>query len=291
MCPDSDVWKQSVWKWSRQIIDASANSVYYDQVAVARPFECYDPRHGHPAGGGTWWTEGYRKMLEPMHALFSSHGYPITSELSGDQWLDLVDGYLVCGVPRDGEVPFMPAVYSGYAVYFGSEENLCDPEDTFLSWQYRSFTWGVLPGWFDRWDIGENKFSRQREIVALVAKVRRAAADYMVYGSLDDEVRFTDSPVIREYKMNYLWRPSAWIDKVHQSDLHGTVWTSRKDASRAVVVASAAESWRRVSFRLPCRGLKRVELPETAGVGYSEDGDVGTLVLPPRGIAFLKSGE
>ena len=289
MCPSSDKWKESVWKWSGQVVDTGANSVYYDQVAVARPFECFDGRHGHPVGGGTWWTDGYRKMLEPMHKLFSSRNMPITSELSGDQWLDLIDGYMVCGAPHDNEVPFMPAVYSGYAIYFGSEENLCDPEDTFASWQYRYFTWGVLPGWFDRWDIGEERFVRQREMIARLAAIRRAAADYMVYGSLDGEVRFAAPPKDREYKMNYLWRPTTWIEKVHQPDLHGTVWTSRKDGSRAIFIANASAEARTVSFRLPAKGFKVVSLSETSSVQYSEKNGIGTVILPKLGIAYLRA--
>ena len=154
---------------------------------------------------------------------------------------------------------------------------------------YKYFTWGVLPGWFDRWDIGEERFASQRSVIARLAKIRRAAADYMVYGSLDGEVDFVEKPQVHEYKMNYLWRPTTWIDKVHQSDLHGTVWTSRKDSSRAIFVANAARSVRTVSFRLPAGGFKVVSLPETDGVSYSEKGGIGTLVLPGSGIAFLKS--
>lgn len=290
MCPSSDVWKRSIWKWSRQVLDETgANAIYYDQVSVARPFECYDERHGHALGGGRWWTDGYRKMLEPMHDLYSSRNAPITSELSGDQWLDLIDGYLLCGAPHDDEVPLMPAVYSGYAIYFGSEENMCDPEDTFESWQYRQFTWGVLPGWFDKWDIGDPKFARQQGIIARLARVRRAAEEFMVYGSLVDEVRFIDEPPTREYAMNYLWRPREWIDKVHMPDLHGMVWHSRSGTSCAVFVANASAEARRVRFRAPCSRLKPVVLAETAGVSYSESGDVGEVGLPPHGIAFLRA--
>ena len=290
MCPSSDTWKRSVWKWSRQVLaETGANAVYYDQVAVARPFECYDGRHGHTLGGGRWWTDGYRKMLEPMHDMFSSRNAPITSELSGDQWLDLIDGYLLCGSPHDDEVPLMPAVYSGYAIYFGSEENMCDPEDTFESWQFRQFTWGVLPGWFDRWDIGDPKFARQQGIIARLARIRRAAEEFMVYGSLVDEVRFLNEPPVREYAMKYLWRPKEWIDKVHMSDLHGMVWRSRSGKSCAAFVANATAGARRVRFRVPCGGLKSVEMPETAGVSYSEIDGVGELELPPHGIAYLRA--
>ena len=288
MCPSSDTWKRSVWKWSRQVLEETgANAIYYDQVAVARPFECFDRRHGHPVGGGRWWTEGYRKMLEPMHDLYSSRNSPITSELSGDQWLDLIDGYLLCGTPHDDEVPFMPAVYSGYAIYFGSEENMCDPEDTFLSWQMRQFTWGVLPGWFDRWDIGDPKFARQQGVIARLARLRRALADFMVYGRLEDEVRFADPPPEREYRMNYLWRPNEWIDKVHMPDLHGTVWRNADGDAVMAVVANASDRVRGVKFRLPAKDMRLVEFPGADGAVFSVAAGHGKIDLPPYGIAVV----
>ena len=111
----------------------------------------------------------------------------------------------------------------------------------------------------------------------------------MVYGSLVDEVRFIDEPPTREYAMNYLWRPREWIDKVHMPDQHGMVWHSRSGTSCAVFVANASAEARRVRFRAPCSGLKPVVLAETAGVSYSESGDVGEVALPPHGIAFLRA--
>ena len=168
---------------------------------------------------------------------------------------------------------------------------MCDPEDTFESWQYRQFTWGILPGWFDRWDLGDRKFARQQRIIARLARSRRAAAEFMVYGSLVDEVRFVEKPPVREYRMNYLWRPSEWIDKVHMPDIHGTVWRDAAGARCAVFIANAAADARRVRFKLPCRGLKPVAMAETEGVSYVEKGNTGELSLPPHGIAFLKAGD
>ena len=111
----------------------------------------------------------------------------------------------------------------------------------------------------------------------------------MIYGSLVDEVRFTENPPVREYSMNYLWRPSNWIDKVHMPDIHGTVWKNNEGTASAVVVANATSSERQVSFRLPCTGFAPVKISETDCVGYREADGLGKLVLPPHGIAFLKT--
>ena len=181
----------------------------------------------------------------------------------------------------------MPAVYSGYAIYFGSEENMCDPEDTFLSWQMRQFTWGIMPGWFDRWDIGDSKFSRQQRVVARLARIRRVLADFMVYGRLEDEVRFVEAPPVREYRMNYLWRPSNWIDKVHMPDLHGTVWRSVEEEAVMVLIANASGRARCVKFKLPAKDLRLVEIPGTEGAIFSTTDGLGILDLPPYGIAVV----
>jgi hypothetical protein len=72
-------------------------------------------------------------------------------------------------------------------------------------------------------------------------------------------------------------------------DIHGTVWKTNEGTAYAVVVANATATERQVSFRLPCTGFASVKTPETDRVGYSEAGGLGKLVLPPHGIAFLRT--
>jgi hypothetical protein len=37
---------------------------YIDQIAAAGPRNCWDPTHNHTSGGGHYWVDGYRKLLE-----------------------------------------------------------------------------------------------------------------------------------------------------------------------------------------------------------------------------------
>ena len=106
-----------------------------------------------------------------MHRMFSARNLPITSELTGDTWLDLIDGYLCAGSPNEYQVPFYPAVYAGYATYFGCEEDLKDPEETFNAWQSMYFVWGVVPGDFDRWRLGSPEFRRQQALIGRFAEL------------------------------------------------------------------------------------------------------------------------
>ena len=137
----------------------------------------------------------------------------------------------------------------------------------------------------------QSALARQRKIIARLARIRRAAAEFMVYGRLVDEVRFTAEQPLREYTMNYLWRPENWIDKVHMPDIHGTVWQNNSGTAHAMFVANAAAVERKVSFKLPCKGLSPVAIRDTADVRYCERNDIGELVLPAHGIAFLTNGK
>ena len=91
--------------------------------------------------------------------------------------------------------------------------------------------------------------------------------------------------------MKYLWRPEKWVDKVHMPDIHGTVWKNNDGTAHAVVVANAVAVERKVSFKLPCKGLSPVTTHDAADVRYIERNGIGELVLPAHGIAFLTNGK
>ena len=60
--------------WQREVAgiinelfeECDVDGVYIDQIAAAAPTLCFDPAHGHPLGGGHWWTEGYWTMLDQL---------------------------------------------------------------------------------------------------------------------------------------------------------------------------------------------------------------------------------
>jgi hypothetical protein len=287
MCPHSRKWKESTWFFSRQVLDAiSASAIYYDQVSCAPALECHNPNHGHPTGGGAWWTDGYRKMLEKVHSEYAAINAPITSERATDAWLDLIDGYLAAGAPPLEEVPFWPAVYSWYTVYFGSGYSLKDEPGVFAAHQIRRFTWGVVSGWFDRWMLGEDGLDVQRELLGRTARVRREAEEFMVYGTLEGEVDFMEKPQIREVRLKDVWRTRHRVAKM--PDIYGTVWKNLERTATAVTVGSARDSTTVLRFRVPVKGLRLIESPSTAGARYVECDDVGELTLPAFGLAFLR---
>ena len=204
-------------------------------------------------------------------------------------YLDFIDGYLGIGaLPQPDDVPLHPAMYSGYAVYFGSSQSLRDPIESFYRVQAQAFVRGVVPGWHDRYNITSSEFSRQQKYIGDIARFRRAAKKFMVYGFLDNEVRMLDEQKFTDCRVEQVWRPqysALW----QMPDVFGTIWQDVDGKSTAVVLANAAGVPRTVRFKAPASGLavQRIE-----GLALPSAGDCGatvSLTVPARGFAFLKT--
>ena len=230
---------------------------------------------------------GYRRAFAPMHDWCAKRNAPILSEGAGDAYLDLIDGFLKASYPSGDEVPFYPAVYSGFAIYYGCYENLKDAPDSFRAYQMRDFTRGVLQGWLDRWDIASPEFAAQQRLFGRLARVRRVAADFMVYGSLVDELRFAEPPPEGEVLLTHTWtgKPRARFSLPH---VFGTVWRDANGDAAVVAVNWSAAS-HTVRFRPPAAGLRPQTVKGEVPTIYTEGPDgFATLALPPCAIAFLR---
>ena len=65
MCPSTKVWQDKQSEIiTRLVSEYGVDGVYMDQTASCQPAYCFDPTHGHSIGGGSYWVEGNRKMVE-----------------------------------------------------------------------------------------------------------------------------------------------------------------------------------------------------------------------------------
>ena len=297
MCPFAAGWQRVLlYNATNTVEQCAAGALYYDQIACSRPQLCFNPAHGHPLGGGSWWVDGYRKALEPIHAALSAKGVPLTSEGMGESWIDCIDGYLMCTPPTGEDVPFYPAVYSGYATYFGTRLYRYGKEDgfadAFFFLQTRSLLWGVIPGWCHMW-VFERRHGEFAEMMYEVGRVRHAAREYLSYGTLEDELRVLD-PLP---KVTFGWRQR----KRHKNNEYdefshtvpaiiGNVWRDHGGTHTAIAAANVSKAAATARFRLPA-GAKTLHQVTASGAQppkFSVSGDVGTLTLAPRQIAVLE---
>ena len=187
MCPCCEPWQRVVRRFTGRILDElGAGSLFLDQVGAAYAVECHDPSHNHPTGGGAWWYDGYRDMLEPVRRAANARGAFLTTEGAGEYCLGMVDGYMQLTDRTPHDIPFWNAVYSGYTTYFCSPENIDDDDTSFRALQTRELFWGNALGWFlpdvlDR----PSKCAILRQLCAF----RQENLDALAYGQLLDELR------------------------------------------------------------------------------------------------------
>lgn len=150
MCPATPSWQQTVRGIVLRLLkDCGTKSVYIDQIAAAPPTFCQDPRHGHPLGGGHWWTEGYWKLLESIRKAMPADAM-LTTECNGEPYIRWLDGYLTWHWQYNGQVPAFPAVYGGALQMFGRAYRGGATKDLALRMKAgQELVFGEQIGWID----------------------------------------------------------------------------------------------------------------------------------------------
>lgn len=185
MCPTSEAYQDTIVESVKRLAeDLCFNSIYIDQIAAAPSNLCFDTTHGHPLGGGSWWIEGYRRMMDKVQEIAHSEGrnLSITSECTAEAYMDGIDGYLLVNPRSDKSIPLLAAVYSGYTIYFASWLEGMKSDRIFISTIGRDVIWGCKPGWFgfDEMFSPENK--KKLEYFRDLGQVHYAGRKYFVYG-------------------------------------------------------------------------------------------------------------
>ena len=309
MCPAAKGWQDVLFRMGTNVVEGlGAPAIYYDQISCSRPRPCHNPAHGHPLGGGSYWADGYRAALQRIHDRFSAKNIPITSEGGGETWYDVVDGHLICGRAADADdVPFLPAVYSGYTIFFGTENSIDDTTDAFFARVAQATLMGVVTGrWGGRRIIDpfttrhDSNLEGDKKRVAYIlacAQVRRAAADFLVYGLVEDRLRpIEEAPPVtfewnltRTYKLKNAGKPIPPPSRVTMPAVIGVVRRDVDARRRAVVAANVSDARQTVRFKaLSCADApKALELPgQPAAEVTSKDGVV-TLTLAPHSFACV----
>ncbi|HRR32533.1 MAG TPA: DUF6259 domain-containing protein [Kiritimatiellia bacterium] len=224
MCAATPFWQSKVQEICLRLMDeCGVNAIYLDQIGAARPAPCYDPSHGHPLGGGGHWTAGYRKMMTPVKREASRRNVVLTTENTAEPYMDTIDAYLAWNPREQQDVPLLPAVYSGYTVYFTSPQAAQDSLDAFCAAQARDFLWGCQLGWNGEW-ILQPPHSEKQQFQRELCRYRLAARAFMVDGQLVDELR----PLNEVPLVTHLWHRTH----PHTARLPAVMGTLWRDASR-----------------------------------------------------------
>jgi hypothetical protein len=231
MCPATALWQDKVAEICHRLMtECGVNAIYLDQIGAAAPAPCFDPAHGHPLGGGRHWVDGYRVMLDRIKTEAAALSVGLTTENTAEPYMDNIDAYLAWNPRYDTDVPLLPAVYSGYTLYFTSPQDAQDDLDAFVMAQARDFLWGCQLGWNGDWLLRPEHRAKLDFELAL-SRLRLAAQEFMVYGELLDEIRPLNSMPVVTAVWNRTTRHTATLPAVQ-----GTLWRSRSGRLAALLV-------------------------------------------------------
>ncbi|MBI5819131.1 MAG: hypothetical protein HZA88_09085 [Verrucomicrobia bacterium] len=136
MCMGTGFWRNKYAGLAeRAVKELAVDGIYMDQACSS--LSCFDPAHGHPLGGGTYWMKGFRKLSTDIRARCrAARPIALAGEGCGEPWLPFLDLMLSLEVSRERyaaptvgweTIPFFQAVYHPYAIQFGNYSSLTMP--------------------------------------------------------------------------------------------------------------------------------------------------------------------
>jgi hypothetical protein len=186
MCPSQEFWQNTISSLVNSLVmDQGVNGVYIDQIAAMPQELCFNKEHGHPLGGGHYWVDGNRDLLQKVRNFAERSGRQpvITSEGTDEVFMHLLHGYLTWAEPTDWEIPLMEVVYSGYTIFFGSPCDITKSERFFCHAQGQGFLDGRQNGWIGL-ALFKPENSAKAEYLRQCGRYRVATKQYLVYGRL-----------------------------------------------------------------------------------------------------------
>jgi hypothetical protein len=141
---------------------------------------------------------------------------------------------------------------------------------------------------------GKNKNAMVVDSLLKTGRVRRAARDFLAYGTLEDELR----PLNALKTVEFSWERKAKGKKAKQPvnvftatmpAVVGTVWKNHDGTRDAVIAANVSSEKQVVRFALPSQGGKMapLDIEGSDPVRYSVSGGIAELHMAPRQIVVL----
>ncbi len=236
MCPEKPFWKNII----AGLVDTltkeyGVNGVYIDQISAVTPKLCFDKTHGHSLGSGTYWVNGFQKVLEKSKKIASSRGAIVISESTIEAYMNKLDGFLTWHEPEENDIPMLQMVYSDYTNYVGGRVANIPPisDRAFIMAEGRFFIWGFQNGWMNPWFMKPGH-ERKVEYFQSIGKYRVATRKFVTYGELMDLVEPTNKvPTTTDTWVNH----NREIKKATIPSVIGAIWKA-EDGSLGVFLVN-----------------------------------------------------
>ena len=236
---------------------------------MAGRFRCTEPylrrcvtKSWKDATRSPFWTRGYRELMKPIREDAAKRGAALTSECAAEPYMDSFDAFLTWCEDPPQDVPLLPAVYSGYALYFGSIQSKNDSLDSYCALQARMFLWGFQLGWNGiLLEKGKEEFA---SFTRKLCRARLENLDCFLYGELVGEL----IPVGEVPMVDVKWE-NRDVCEFKVPAVMSAVWVSDKGKRRAFIV-NISDKEQRFEFKT------------------APDGKTQSVAFPPRSVTCSK---
>ena len=210
MCIATPFWRKTYAELAEAAVcDLGVAGIYMDQACSS--LSCYDPSHGHPLGGGSYWMNGFKTLQADIRERTKgTKAVALAGEGCGEAWLPYLDMMLSLQVSLEryhgsGEwdpVPLFNAVYHDCAIQFGNYASLTHPPyddlwpaefapkeplalldqkfaTQFRLEQARSFVWGQQPTLANFREGQLELRAKEIDFVIRIAQLRMAGLSYL----------------------------------------------------------------------------------------------------------------
>lgn len=206
----SKVKEKARWLFTHLVNHDGFDGIYIDQVASFNATLCFNKEHGHPIGGGRWWSDEYHDMIGSFRTEMPSDKV-LTTESCCECYHDLFDMFLildtcsqgggfsrVCGQENVESIPLFAMIYGDSAIAYGSS---CKLESTDAEFEFnyvRNILFGMIPtvegapiickDEEEKWSImkrGVDFFKANREVL-----LRGIMQEYLTFGDGRRVVKF-----------------------------------------------------------------------------------------------------
>jgi len=188
MCSTQKGWQDILSKvHGKFVAPLGTSGVFLDQITASTPVQCYDKSHGHPLGGGHYWRDGYKKLIEAVRSKYPS-GTFVISEAVNDSLMDTLDGYEVQNSRYliDNQVPAMQVVYGGKVQFIGPQSGAASYEagvnsEGLYGMSAYAFAMGSTQGYFYP-QMASN--TEALGYVRKLARLREKLKSYIAFGEM-----------------------------------------------------------------------------------------------------------
>jgi hypothetical protein len=235
MCPATRFWQDRVHEITLTLFkEYGVKGVYIDQIAAMFARPCFDPSHGHPLGGGHWWADGYRKMLDDIRRDMPKDCF-LTTECNAEAFVRWFDGYLTWHWQNEGQVPAFSTVYGGALQLFGRSYSGGPTRDLALRMKAgQQLTFGEQIGWLGPEVINEKS---NFEFLQNVVGLRRQLQQYFASGEMARPPKIEGE--VPTVKADWGWGGGNWWIK--DRALLTTAWVRPTERSAATIFVNVSD--------------------------------------------------